>query len=1038
MNSGYKRYTILMALCALAFGLFALVPPHPKYHQIPANYTATRIELPDFAIGQKGMPRPRQIPNNILVLRVQFPDVHFQAAGGYPDFLMHDEAFFDRWMLHLSDFFADASHNQYELNYTLPPQVFTLPQAMGYYGGDTSEAIDARIAELARDLVDMADPIIDFSQYGGLIIFHAGSGQESDISGIRRDQIWSTFLTRKNLQAAFDPENNNYPGLATSDGAILTNIVIIPESEFQDYFPTQGQQDAEAYLFSIYGVLAHQFGHLIGLPTLFDNDSSNGRSQGIGNWGLMGTGVWNASGYVPAQVSGWCRDFLGWEDTITIVEDRENITIDHFLDHESGKNRLYKIPISEDEYFLIENRRQNPDDSINPYNGMPSYTFKLLAAGVQDYYDNYPLLPYFNFMENRYIGSEWDFFLPGLGGPLPSGMNQPVDGSGLLIWHIDENVIRETFTLNFDKNRINGNALHKGIDLEEADGIQHLDTSAYDIYKWGSPYDTFRQGNNAYFGNQTHNGLLSLPTAVSYYGGIPLEIYDISSAGNQMSFSVSFGWKLDANFSGANPINACMVDFDGDGSAEIFYPMPDGSLNIWKDETMMSGFPLQRLPVAKHYVWDATHFYIPMQEQNMVRVYRLGNDSGQYVFTQTGWGWASHPVDSGSQLFIPLNNALSGNGALYRYNKSTGTSSVIANFNQPIATNMILFREQLYLLTKPVSGPGTLWRYDTAEQSLILPGAILDVPADSTIVGIYMAPIVPPSTNGELILQTPNSIYLYDMNLNLLPGFPFVHDMNVSAPLSLSDIDKNGSLDILLGGENGIIVLDYSGSLFSPAQLNRPSSVDTAINGGLVAFDLDGDGKMEMAGSFINNRLMVWEDNFKPKNGFPVSFSDRSRNLPMIGKASDNVIYLWSASDNGKIFRQPLPQARMEDIDPGWIVEYGNLSRRASRDHGSLPNQYQTDKTFVPGELYVFPNPLKPLYGDKLSLNLMTNRDAEVEIEIYDVSGALVYRQKAFARAYLRNREIIDIPEAKLGNGVYIVVVSANKQSIRTKFAVQK
>ncbi|MDZ4121083.1 MAG: M6 family metalloprotease domain-containing protein, partial [Candidatus Cloacimonadaceae bacterium] len=487
------RIALIVAIWSLATIAFAMVPPHPKYANPPAQHKTVQIDR-HSGEGFKN----RVIPNNILVLRVQFSDVTFQAQAQYPDDLPHDTAFFERWMLHLRDFFDDASHSRYVLDYHVYPEVFTLPNPMGYYGGDTATAIDEKVCDIVAHLVAMADPLIDFSSYGGLIIFHAGAGQESDISSLRREQIWSTFITRRDLQNYFDPENDAYPGYPTSDGALLSNIVLVPESQYQDYFPGEGEDNAEAYLFSIYGVLAHQFGHLIGLPTLFDNDSSNGRSQGIGNWGLMGTGVWNGNGYVPAQLSAWSRYYLGWEDAITITENMQNVLVDNFLNHEPTAKRLFKVPISSSEYFLIENRQQNPDESTNPYNGQPSYTFKLLPDGEQDYYDNYPELPYFNFMKNRYIGSEWDFFLPGLGGPMGPGQSYPFDGSGMLIWHIDENIINASFTPNFDKNRVNANSAHKGVDLEEADGIQHLDTAVYDIYKYGSPYDSFRQGNNDY------------------------------------------------------------------------------------------------------------------------------------------------------------------------------------------------------------------------------------------------------------------------------------------------------------------------------------------------------------------------------------------------------------------------------------------------------------------------------------------------------------------------------------------------------------
>ncbi|HNQ44688.1 MAG TPA: hypothetical protein PKI59_09660, partial [Candidatus Cloacimonadota bacterium] len=292
---------ILIGVCGLAY---ALVPPHPQYKNIPSTWEATRIEGLSYPhpgghslvspLENKG--KERILPQNILALRVQFSDVSFVSTASYPDSIPHNTAFFERWMLHLQDFFYDASHGQYEMDYHVYPDVFTLPRPMSYYGADTSVRIYALLPHILPDLMPLCDHLIDFTQYQGVIIFHAGAGQESDIDEIRTDQIWSTFLTRKVLQAAFDPDNDDYPGFITGDGAILTNVVIVPEHEFQDYFPLPPDENAGAYLFSIYGVLAHQFAHILGLPTLFDNDSSDDRSQGIGNWGLMGTGVWNASG----------------------------------------------------------------------------------------------------------------------------------------------------------------------------------------------------------------------------------------------------------------------------------------------------------------------------------------------------------------------------------------------------------------------------------------------------------------------------------------------------------------------------------------------------------------------------------------------------------------------------------------------------------------------------------------------------------------------------------------------------------------------
>lgn len=1025
----YKTILAIALLSLWACCAPALVPAHPLYRQVPSAWHASKPELPCSGLPSQTRGK-MEIPNNLLVLRVEFSDVHFISEPQFPDYLAHDDAYFERWMLHLSDFYLDASHYQYEMELYLYPQVIRLDKSMSYYGADSSTKIDVRVAQMVQDAVNAVDADLDFNQYGGLIIFHAGAGQESDIEGKRTDQIWSTFLSRKSLQAAFDPENDDYPGLTTNDGAVLTNIVIMPEHEFQDYFPGENDEDAGVYHFSLYGVLAHQVGHILGLPTLFDNDSSNGTSQGVGNWCLMGTGVWNASGYVPAQLSAFCRLMLGWEEPVVIEDDAVDLQVDHFLDHDPQAKRLYKLPICESEYFLIENRQQNPDGSLDPYAYQPSYTFKLLPEGEQDYYEQLPLLPYFNFMKNRYVGCEWDFFLPGLGGPIAPGNTAPTDGSGLLIWHIDERIIEQNFTPNFDRNRINADSRHKGVDLEEADGIQHLDTGIVDTYKWGSPFDAYRAGNNDYFGRSTHNGYMHLPTSESYYGGIPLEVYDIGPSENTMNFSVRFAWKLTTDYEGPTPFNVAFVDLDQDGEEELFMALPDGQLYAWKDEEIMDGWPKKAKPVAQNFVWDGSHVYVPMQDADGICLYRIDSGSDSYVFNKSGT-WASHPVIVDDKLYLPLNTAAG--AEIVEYDKSNSTQ-VLYEFSEPISSNVVGFRQHLFLLTKEEEAYHNLWELDLqAKSDVKIP---LDIPADSTIVAMAKAPVTPDIEQFNLIVQTDYSLYVYNEDYQLLPGFPYVHTQACTAPFTLADMDANGTLDIFLGCEDGVLLVDYSAQNIGSRILAGESSEEGGFSAGAIAVDLDGDGRKELLGNFAYNQLRVWDDNFRIKKGFPVSFADRSRTIPLLGKGADDNYYLWSVTDNGKVFRAMIPGEPVLTGDL-WLHEFGNLQRTASLEPKALPNSYASDKFFVPGEVYLFPVPVKSIYDKTLTLNVMTSQDAMLEASIYDAGGKLIYRKKNAVHAYVRNRESFSFPVERLGSGVYFMTVRAGKQAKTLKFIVE-
>lgn len=108
------------------------------------------------------------------------------------------------------------------------------------------------------------------------------------------------------------------------------------------------------------GTVAHETGHAFGLPDLYD---TQGASQGIGEFGLMGSGNY-ARAYSPSRMEGWSLLELGWvkADTLTATG---TITLNPVATSDSV--RILKTQVS-GEYFILENRAAVESDSaqMNP------------------------------------------------------------------------------------------------------------------------------------------------------------------------------------------------------------------------------------------------------------------------------------------------------------------------------------------------------------------------------------------------------------------------------------------------------------------------------------------------------------------------------------------------------------------------------------------------------------------------------------------------------------------------------------------------
>ena len=202
------------------------------------------------------------------------------------------------------------------------------------------------------------------------------------------------------------------------------------------------------------GVCAHELGHL--LFGFPDLYDTDGSSEGIGNWCLMAAGSWGGGGDKPVHPSAWCKINQGW----AAVDNRTTNGSVAVQDVKTSHivHRLWKDGTPGKEYFLVENRQATGD---------------------------------------------FDVSLP---------------GSGLLIWHIDENQ-----TTNKDEN-------HYWVALMQADGKRDMELN----HNRGDAGDCYPGGA----GNSSFNNT-STPNSKSYAGALTcVAVTGIPASGPVMNVNI--------------------------------------------------------------------------------------------------------------------------------------------------------------------------------------------------------------------------------------------------------------------------------------------------------------------------------------------------------------------------------------------------------------------------------------------------------------------------------------------------------------------
>lgn len=365
-----KKFSIVVVLSILANCLlFAIVPPakgvktpegFEHYKQVISEsynkgYFAEKFTKQAFA--KEGIKNVDAVDDTVFALTLlgYYSDATFKYTPS--DF---QQKIFDgpNPTGTVTDYYREISYNQMYFTGKVKGW-FQVPATMSSYVGSNNGLGVTGGPKFVWDLLNAVDATVnfaDFIQYydqnntphiGFIAAVHSGADAASGANN-----IWSH---RWNFR--------NYSGtvFTTNDIDPKSGKKVIIDGDYALEPEMKGSSNVNGALIDI-GVFAHEFGHIFGLPDLYDTDNS---SEGVGNWCLMAGGAYGGNGQnaqTPAHMSAWCKQRLGWITPAVIDSFHKDFTVrpaennkDVFKIWKHGQN-------NSKEYFLIENRQQKGFD----------------------------------------------------------------------------------------------------------------------------------------------------------------------------------------------------------------------------------------------------------------------------------------------------------------------------------------------------------------------------------------------------------------------------------------------------------------------------------------------------------------------------------------------------------------------------------------------------------------------------------------------------------------------------------------------------
>jgi len=957
---------------------------------------------------------PHPLPNDFNDATSQDSIDYLDRVGHFIDPPPHDSVYFDRHLRALSTYWEFVSEDKITLSWDIfPPvrdSVYQLPREMSFYGrcdfGEVVEGLEHYFLDCIQlvdtvHLLDSNHPDIDFSQYQAIFLIHAGADRQNDIG---------FPLTCNDLFTGFIRFGDS---VAVDNGAnFVRTALMMPESAVQDNRAT-----------ALNAVMSHEFGHQLGLVDLYH--SGNFLSQ-LGDFALMdnngfGTGVdfgWPAGrafGTVPVYPSAWSRAHLGLTPVYDFRQGDDIRIVAAALESEGIK--IARIPISETEYYLIENRVVDIDG---------------VFAGAQfDTLTNVILGPARLDTTGTIVqNGEYDFLIP---------------GSGMLIFHVDEIVAGLDFdgdgVSNFSDNDLQWDPERKFITLIEGDGLVNFGG----IYRsgFGMPEDMYRDDRNTSFTPNTNPPSIdnSGNNTRVYVTGISRALDTTLQKPQLMDSVLLFDLEIDKlveNF----PVRAGMPllglspiadDLNGDGVDEIivasgkllsvftttgddFLQMVDPcatcstyldtmitSLNRFTSFQPLKGYPVPLYAETPEIITagpvtgdfgqaDGRKFVAigyPSGDQNFVALYDTADfDNNGQADPVSGITTRGLPIalSFGEVLWALAQDTVTDTGYVYRQTSLVGVpSSAAFKLTDDEYYGICRIDNQLVVLGGREEGEGefvtTVYYLGDTTYSSELDGRYLLGPViiDMNLDGIPEVAAFTEDGDGVfLTIDTTTS----EPSFSILKQKATGYRMTVNP--SAADVDLDGYPEIIIAGQNAVYA-------FSPELILKtgfPIEVDDGfpfsdVISPVVVSDIQRGGVPELILS--NNVGNLYAHGNELAYGFPLNSGEQGELY------SNGSAVVFRDSTGGK-----LGYLGGDGWFYAWQVDADSLTNYWPMAGGSPSGSYAMDQNLLPApktyatdlpedQYYNWPNPV--LDGSTTIRYFLGREPERVTLNIYDLSG---------------------------------------------------